>query len=175
MKSLAVILMLFSVSVSAQYNYPVPPKTEVLLFYIQRNHNENTIMYDANYLADGNLDHNKPIDAYWMRYQEDSTRKELKWVDKKYAYGIEWKSIDGKPNEYDVELVADDSRKFTLKQIAPNKSVLYTIINNLPAEIEHFWIQADNSGMWPTVLYIELFGFDVKTKKPVYEKMIVDD
>lgn len=174
MKSLAFVLILFSVSVSAQYNYPVPPKTEILLFYIQRNHNENTIMYDANYLADGNLDPDKPIDAYWMRYQEDSTRKELSWLHKK-AYGIDWNSIDGNPKEFDVELVADESRKFTLKQIAPNKSALYTTINNLPAEIEHLWIQADNSGMWPTVLYVELFGFEVQTKKPVYEKMIVDE
>ena len=174
MKFLIILLSLFSIATNAQYNYPVPPKTEVLLFYIQRNHNENTIMYDAKYLADGNLDPKKPIDSYWMRYQEDSTRKELKWLDKK-AYGIHWKSIDGNPKEFDVELVADESRKFTLKQLGPNKSVLYTTINDLPAEIEHLWIQADNSGMWPTVLYIELFGFDVKTKKPVYEKMIVDD
>ncbi len=174
MKFLIILLNLFSISGVAQYNYPVPPKTEVLLFYIQRNHNENTIMYDAKYLANGNLDPDKPIDSYWMRYQEDSTRKELKWLDKK-AYGIDWEKIDGKPNEYDVELVADESRKFTLKQLGPNKSVLYTTINNLPAEIEHLWIQADNSGMWPTVLYIELFGFDIETKKPVYEKMIVND
>jgi len=175
MKMISTLFIVLSFAAYGQQDYPVPPKTEVLLFYIQRNHNENTIMYDANYLADGNLDPDKPIDAYWMRYQEDSTRKELKWVDKKYAYGIEWTSIDGKPNDYEVELVADESRKFTLKQLGPNKSVLYTTINNLPSEIEHLWIQADNSGMWPTVLYIELFGFDLETKKPVYEKMIVND
>lgn len=166
--------MFISIDGMAQQNYPVPPKTEKLLFYIQRNHNENTIMYDALFTKNGDLNPEKPIDAYWMRYQEDSTRKELKWLDKK-AYGIEWESIDGKPGDFDVELVADESRNFTLKQIAPNKAVLYTTINNLPAEIEHLWIQADNSGMWPTVLYIELFGFDVETKKPVYEKMIMDE
>ena len=175
MKFSGILLLLFSITGAAQYNYPVPPKTEVLLFYIQRNHNENTIMYDANYLADGNLDPEKPIDAYWMRYQEDSTRKELKWIDNKYAYGIQCKSIENKTNEYKVELVADDSRVFILKQLAPNKAVLYTTINNLPAEIEHLWIQADNSGMWPTVLYIELFGFDLETNKPVYEKLMVNE
>ena len=175
MKFLVIILSLFSIATAAQYDYPVPPKTEVLLFYIQRNHNENTIMYDAKYLADGTLDPDKPIDAYWMRYQEDSTRKELKWIDIKYAYGIKWKSIDEKPNEYEVELVADESRKFTLKQLGPNKAILYTTINNLPAEIEHLWIQADNSGLWPTVLYVELFGLDIETKKPVYEKMNVNE
>jgi len=174
MKFIILSIALFSITSSLAQEYPIPPKSGVLLFYIQRNHNENTIIYDANYLANGNLDPKKPIDSYWMRYQEDSSRKELNWLDKK-AYGIDWGKIDGKSNDYDVELVADESRKFTLKQLGPNKSILYTTINNLPAEIEHLWIQADNSGMWPTVLYIELFGFDLETKKPVYEKMIVNE
>lgn len=174
MKLIIILFSLCSIATVAQYNYPVPPKTEALLFYIQRNHNENTIMYDAKHLADGTLDPKKPIDAYWIRYQEDSLRKELNWLDKK-AYDIHCNSTDGKPKEFDVELVADDSRSFTLKQLEPNKSVLYTTINNVHAEIEHMWIQADNSGMWPTVLYIEFFGFDIETREPVYEKLIIDD
>jgi len=174
MKLVIVTILLFFIPGDPQ-DYPVPPKTSKQLFYIQRNHNANTIMYDAHFLSDGNLDPNKPIDAYWLRYDEDSARKELSWIDKKYAYGISTKKIENRPNQYNVELVADEERSFTLKKIAPHRAVLYTRINNIPSALDHLWIQADNSGIWPEVKYVELFGIDTTTNQPIYEKLIVND
>jgi hypothetical protein len=158
-----------------QQNYPVPPKTDELLFYIQRNHNENTIVYDALFSETGDLNSEKPIDVYWLRYQEDSARKELKWIEEKYAYGIDWERKEGAENEFDMELVADEDRRFTLKLIAPFHAALFTKINGHPSILERLYIEADNSGVWPAVKYIELFGTDATTKKTVYEKYIVND
>jgi len=175
MKLSLLIILVLPLSVFAQPKYPVPPKTDKMLFYIQRNHNENTIIYDALFTKNGDLNPEKPIDVYWIRYQEDSSRKDLKWVEKKYAYGVNWEEIEGKKNEYDVELVADEERPFTLKLIAPNKAALFTKIDGHNAILEHLYIQADNSGFWPEVKYIELYGIDAKSKEPVYEKYIVND
>lgn len=53
------------------------------LFYIQRNHNKNTVVYDANYKATGLLDQNKPINVYWIRYEEGGRSMELRAIEKK--------------------------------------------------------------------------------------------
>ena len=36
------------------------------------------------------------------------------------------------------------------------------------------YIFSDNSEMWPTVKYIEIFGISTKNKEKTYEKIIVD-
>jgi hypothetical protein len=153
--------------------YPVPPRTSRLLFYIQRNHNENTIVYDANFEKTGKLNKSNPIHVYWIRYQEHGQEMPLRTVERLFAYGVKTSKIEGVQNEYRVYLVATDIRKFLLKQTAPFKAAIFTKINGREALLDHIYIFADNSGMWPKVKYIELFGIDPVIKKQVYEKIIV--
>jgi hypothetical protein len=161
------------VLLSQNEKYPIPPKTDSLLFYIQRNHNSNTIIYDAKYDKNGNLDKNEPIIVYWRRYDEQGQKMELRTIEKWYAYGVDWEKVEDK-ELYRIELVADKERKFWLKQIASYKSVIITEINKTLSILDHMYIYADNSGMWPKVKYIELFGESTKTKEKTYEKLIVD-
>ncbi len=170
---LFVIIVFPSILFSQNEKYPIPPKTNKLLFYIQRNHNSNTIIYDAKYDKDGNLDKDEPIVVYWRRYDEQGQKMELRNIEKWYAYGVDWEKVENK-KLYKIELVADKERKFWLKQIAPYKSVIITEINKTPSILDHIYIFADNSGIWPTVKYIELFGKSTKTKEKTYEKLIVD-
>ena len=175
----AIILLIvsfgfLSFSIKGDSGYPVPPKTKKLLFYIQRNHNENTIVYDANFDKLGNLDKSNPIHVYWIRYQEYGQTMPLRTIEKLFAYGVKFSKIEGKQNEYKVDLVATDKRDFLLKQEAPFRAAIYTTINGKPAKLGHLYIFADNSGFWPKVKYIELFGKDITTGKSVYEKMITD-
>ena len=151
--------------------YAIPPKTDTLLFYIQRNHNSNTIIYDAKYEENGTLDRDEPIIVYWIRYDEQGQKMELRTVEKWYAYGVDWKKIEHK-KKYSIKLVADKEHKFWLQQLAPYKSVIITEINKKRSILDHIYIFADNSGMWPIVKYIELFGTDIKAKESTYEKII---
>ncbi len=168
------LLLMFPMALFSQNeNYPTPEKSSTMLFYIQRNHNSNTIIYDAMYDEKGNLDDDKPIIVYWRRYDEQSQKMELRSIEKWYAYGVDWEQIEvGKL--YDIELVAEKEQKFTLKQIAPFKSVIITKINNELSVLDYIYIYADNSGAWPTVKYIKLFGKSTSTKEKTYEKLIVD-
>ncbi len=154
--------------------YPVPPKTKKLLFYIQRNHNKNTIVYDANFDKFGNINPDDPIHVYWIRYEEQGQTMELRKIEKIFAYGIKYTKIKDKKGEYKVDLVATNKKDFLLKQEAPFKAAIYTKINGKLAKLEHLYIFADNSGFWPKVIYIELFGKDITTGKSVYEKMLTD-
>jgi len=162
-------------SLAGNGKYPVPPKTPERLFYIQRNHNENTIVYDARFDRSGNLDKNHPVHVYWIRYQEQGQVMPLRTIEKLFAYGVKTYPVNGKPGEYKVELVATDKRDFLLKQIAPFKARIYTQINGHEAVLDHLYIYADNSGVWPKVIYVELFGYNSKTGKKVYEKMMTDN
>ncbi|MCD6113331.1 MAG: DUF4833 domain-containing protein [Bacteroidales bacterium] len=178
MKKVIILLIVsfgfLSYSIKGYPGYTVPPKTKKLLFYIQRNHNRNTIVYDAIFDKSGNLDKKNPINVYWIRYQEYGQTMPLRTIEKLFAYGVKSSKIKGKQNEYKINLVATDKRDFLLKQEAPFKAAIYTKINEKPAKLGHLYIFADNSGFWPKVKYIELFGKDTTTGKRVYEKMLTD-
>lgn len=151
--------------------YPVPPKTTERLFYIQRNHNANTIIYDANFDARGMLKTDFPMDVYWQRYQDKGQRMELRKVEKLFAYGAECSPVKGKKNEYKVKLVADRERDFRLVQKGPFNAMIVTFINKQESQIEHLYIYADNASYWPKVKYIEFFGHNIKTREPTYERV----
>ena len=177
MRVFVIVFFTVLVSCSSGYSqnedYPVPPKTNELLFYIQRNHNVNTIIYDANFDKDGNLIKNEPINVYWIRYDEHGQKMELRTTEKWYAYGLNCDRIEGKPY-YKVKLVADKKRVLWLKQTDTSKAILITKIDNKLSRLEHMYIFADNSGIWPKIKYIELFGKDFKTNKKTYQKVIPD-
>jgi hypothetical protein len=167
------ITVFYSYAFSQNENYPIPPKTQERLFYIQRNHNANTIVYDANFDKNGNLDENKPIDVYWIRYDEQGQKMELRSIEKWYAYGVDCEKSDNK-SFFNVELAADKKRAFYLHQIGKFRARLTTLISGKTSILDHMYIFADNSGVWPTVKYIELFGNDLKTGVKTYQKIIVD-
>ncbi len=174
-KLLVLIFVLWFPLAGEGGKYPVPPKTPERLFYIQRNHNENTIVYDARFDQSGNLDKDHPIHVYWIRYQEHGQVMPLRTVERLFAYGVKTYPLKGNSDEYKVDLVATDKRNFLLKQTAPFKAVIYTRINGQEAVLDHLYIYADNSGVWPKVIYVELFGLNPKTGGEMYEKMMVDD
>ncbi len=155
---------------SQNEKYPIPPKTNTLLFYIQRNHNSNTIIYDAKYDKHGNLDKDEPIVVYWRRYDEQGQKMELRNIEKRYAYGVDWEKVEYK-KMYSIKLVADKKHKFWLKQLSPFKSVIITEINKELSVLDHIYIYADNSGFWPKVKYIELFDEDIVMGKKCMKKL----
>ncbi len=167
---LTIIFSLFFLT-ATHGDYPVPEKTAGRLFYIQRNHNANTIVYDGNFDEKGILKEESPLDVYWLRYQEQGQRMELRKIEKLYAYGVECTTIKGKKHEYNLKLVADRKRKFWLVQKEPFNAVVITEINKQESKLDHIYIYADYVSFWPKVRYIELFGSDIHTGQPTYEKV----
>jgi hypothetical protein len=152
-----IILLQVDLLYAQDLNYPIP-KTENILFYIQRNHNANTIVYDANFDADGNLNSEKPIDAYWLRYQEDGQRMELRSFERWMAYGIDCEVSEDTNYDYKAHLSASNKVVFWLRQIAPFKAEIYTDINGELVLLNHLFATLDESGWVPKVKYGEFFG-----------------
>ncbi|MGE5424413.1 MAG: DUF4833 domain-containing protein, partial [Syntrophothermus sp.] len=56
-------------------DYPVPKRDKKLLFYVQRTHNRNTIIYELNLNSNGKPDKEDPLVPSWIRYEEGGERK----------------------------------------------------------------------------------------------------
>ncbi|NPA68053.1 MAG: DUF4833 domain-containing protein [Chlorobi bacterium] len=165
-------LSAYTPAFSQPADYPVPPQTQNRLFYIQRNLNKNTIIYDVNFDKNGNIRKDDPVDVYWIRYEEKGQRMELRAIERRFAFGEKCIPLKSNPEYYRLKIAATDKKELLLKQTAPFKAVVYMKINGKYSKLVHLYIFADTSKFWPDVKYIEIFGKDIKTGKPTYEKMI---
>jgi hypothetical protein len=151
-------------------DYPAPPKSSNSLFFIQRNKNKHTIVYDAK-LKNGQLDASNPIDNYWLRYYSTGTvRKELGWAEKKFAYGYHSKK-DGTGKGCSITLTAYDKRKISLKLDEKGQPIATMTINGKTCRLNYIWVFADDSGTWPKVFHIDLHGTELASGKKQTERI----
>ena len=85
-------------------SFPIPHGIDHQLFYIQRTPNINTIMYTLNLDEKGKMDEEYPVKAFWIRYAEDSTKQELSFIQRNYAYGLKYEKIN--EDKYEMRFVS---------------------------------------------------------------------
>ena len=139
------------------------------LFKIERNKNANIVQYDVQMKADGKLDPKKPVVAYWIRLAKDGRKKDLKWVEKKFAYGFSAK-YDAKTNTAIMDMAAKIKRKIKVLEVKGEYRAEIRI-DGQNAFLDKIFINSKGKGMSTKVRYMELFGKDVKTGKDRYEKL----
>ncbi len=174
MKFTFVIILSFFITSNnykSRVNYPVPEKTKERLFFIQRNLNANTVIYDANFDPKGNLNANDPIDVYWIRYDEQGQRMELRKIEKTLAFGIEFSKLENLENQYLVHIVAEKNRDIIVKQTAPFEAKAYLKIDNKMSRLSYLFLEAED-GIIPKLKAIEYHGIDTMTRKSTYEKVL---
>ncbi|TNE56042.1 MAG: DUF4833 domain-containing protein [Bacteroidetes bacterium] len=158
----------------AQGVFPTPPRTPQRLFYIQRTGNTNTIVYDANTIDQGRAFNNKnPILVYWLRYDEQGQVMPLNYLQRTLAYGVEVTPSE-RPGEYEFHIVSYPKGKLRLLLDRYRQPRVEMPINGHEAWLERVFVKIEGKkvGIIPDVKYVELFGTDVQTGKPVYEKFI---
>ena len=179
-KPLFLVAILFSFNSLAQKSKPIPPATveqfptpadsDIRLFYIQRSSNINTILYDANLGADKKLDPENPVHTYWIRYTEAGKKQELTGIQRTLAYGLHTKATASEIGSYDGHFLAYRKRKFVVKMNAKGQPIALFPINGKMQILKRIFVKVDESGMMPSVIYVELWGRDSITDKEVYEK-----
>ncbi len=154
-----------------QDTFPMPKNIEHLMFYIQRTPNTNTICYELNIAQDGQLNTDDPIHPFWLRYaEEQGKRKELNFIQRKFAYGLKVKKLQR--DNYEVRSVAYAKKVLYLRKGIDNKYHVYTNISNTLAILNRIFINIDGGTFWyPNVTFIELKGLNATTGKPVSEKI----
>ena len=152
-------------------DFPTPPKNENSLFFIQRNRNENTIVYDANPSGNGEYNQSKPIDVYWLRYTSTGHRKDLSWLERTFAYGYSCKK-NKNSNEFWVELTAYDERRIHLKRTNEGKPIATITCNGKECRLDYLYVFADESGSWPKVIHVDIHATDLTSGKKEKERIL---
>lgn len=149
-------------------DFPRPEQTERSLFFIQRNLNKHTIIYDLNLKEDGQLDISEPIDNYWRQYASTGQRRELSWLESWLAYGYRVKKR--KVDAVQIKLRAHKERYIELRKEADRWRAVITI-NGEDSYLTHIYAYADESGILPDVKHVDLFGINIKTGMKVRERI----
>ena len=160
--------------VKGQDSYPIPAKTEKLLFYFQRSHNKNTVIYELNTLPDGKINKNKPVNTYWIRYEEGGIKKELSFLQLR-AFGIQWQLTDKVKESFILRFNSFRKREiYLLKSDAPACYKAYVKINGELSELTRMYIKSVNNslGIPLSVKFIEISGISLKNGENVTEKYI---
>lgn len=154
-----------------KYNIPVPPVNRNTLFYIQKSTNPNTVMYEGNRNDKDNLDEDQPVDVFWIRYQQDSTKKDLNFIQRKLAYGINFDSIeDG--SGYWINLVSYKKRKIYIFKNEAGEIQANMEINGKLSRFRSVFIEINKDFFIPEISFIELFGEDLITGTKIYERVV---
>ena len=154
-------------------NFPVPTGIAHELFYLQRDPNTNTVVYQLNVDGAGQLDEDEPINIFWLRYAEQGQRKELNFIQRKFAYGISTKRLA--PNKYVLKFAAYDKVPlYLLKSSTDNAFHVYATVNSQQIELQRIFLRIEGGTFWvPNVKYIELKGLNTTTHQPTAVRLSV--
>lgn len=139
------------------------------LFIIQRSKNANEVHYDVQAGANGALA-DEPVVAYWVMKAEGGGREDLTFFEWK-AYGFEVLPPDDK-GEREMKLVAWDKRTIRLIKDEDENWRAVTQIDGEDAYLKRLFIETDEGGIIPSVLFIDLFGDTVDGNDPVEEHVV---
>jgi len=153
--------------------FPVPSGVAHQLFYLQRDPNTNTIIYQLNVNNAGQLDEDEPITIFWIRYEEQGQRKDLNFIQRRFAYGLSARKIA--PGKYELKFAAYGKVPFVLmKSSFDNAFHVYATVANKQIQLERVYLRIEGGTFWvPNVRYIELKGRDAASQKPVAERIPV--
>ena len=177
MKFFFLLLSITSLPLFAQHlvvpieNMPVPPPSPTRLFYVQRSPNRNTVVYDANVLPNKKLNPKEPINVYWQRFDEKGQKEPLSYIQETLAYGVDTSPFPNEAGAFEGKIVSYKKRRLKILMDSNNNPIALVNINGKQNQLLKIYVMIEETGrLIPKVLYIELFGKDIKTGIDVYER-----
>jgi hypothetical protein len=154
-------------------NFPVPAGVPNQLFYLQRDPNTNTIIYQLNVNSAGKVDEDEPINIFWLRYDEQGQRQELNFIQRKFAYGLRAEKVG--PEKYVLKFAAYNKVPFYLMRSGLDRAFhVFTVVNNRQIVLTRVYLRIEGGTFWvPNVRYIEFKGWDATTHAAVVTRITV--
>ena len=148
-------------------NFPVPKNISNQLFYLQRDPNTNTIICQLNVDHNGEVNNENPVNVFWMRYGDQGEKKELGYIQRKFAYGIQTKNL-GK-GQFELRFAARKNLPMYLYKSAFDKKYhVFVTVNNKKVQIERIFLRIEGGSFWlPNVKYVEIKGLDANDPSKV--------
>lgn len=153
--------------------FPTPKGIANQLFYLQRDPNLNTLIYELNVDKDGEVNREEPVLAYWIRYGEGGKKQDLSYVQRKFAYGVQSKEL-GK-DHFEIRFVSHKKLPlYLLRSEEDKKFHIYVTVNNKKLQLERVFVRIEGGTFWlPNVRYVELKGKDTTEDSVVVERIKV--
>ena len=153
--------------------FPTPQGISNQLFYLQRDPNTNTIIYELNVNKEGDLNKKEPVKVYWVRYGENGEKEELSFIQRKFAYGIQIKDL-GK-DQYELRFVSHKKLPLYLMKSADDKKYhVYITVNQKKIQLNRIFVRIEGGSFWlPNVRYVELRGVNTANKAQAIERIKV--
>jgi hypothetical protein len=153
-------------------HYPHIGDYPELLFYIQRNMNINTVIYEANFLPGGLLNLDEPIRISWLYFdnQLNTEPKELNLIQQKLAYGYHHSVIH--PELISFRFVSYERLTFYLARNQAGRFRVFVNAEEEKVELQYIYIYAEDLGVFPQVKYAELFGNCRLDGRAFYQKIM---
>nr|WP_294790840.1 DUF4833 domain-containing protein [uncultured Mucilaginibacter sp.] len=149
-----------------EVKFPTPPDNPNNLFYVQRDPNTNTIMYDLNVDKNGKLDTESPMHVYWIKYAEKGQKEELNYIQRKFAYGTTSKKTGDE--QFDVRFVSYKKLPLLLKKAEDNKYHIFVTADQKQIMLNRIFVKVEGGSFWlPNIVYVELKGTEQLNGKEI--------
>ena len=152
--------------------FPVPSGVSNQLFYLQRDPNTNTVIYQLRVNRAGHLDEDEPVSVFWLRYDEHGERKELNFIQRRFAYGLTAGKLA--VDKYELQFAAYGKVRFFLLRSPTDKSFhVYTTTGGKHLQLERVFLRIEGGTFWaPNVKYIEFKELNTATREPLAERIM---
>ena len=143
------------------------------LFIIERSKDANQIFYDLNVTDSNQIATKSPMIIYWIRHTENGKIIPLSWIQKTYAYGLNYITI----NKYETifQFVSYKKRNFHIKKDKDGLFKIFTAFNNKELIVKKIYIHLDGGTFWfPKIPKVELHLEDPITNENLTKIIIVN-
>jgi hypothetical protein len=107
---------------------------------------------------------------FWIRYTDGGIRRDLNYLQRKFAYGVNVKPIGN--SAFELRSVAYSKLPLFLRRDKKNEYHVYAKIDTKECILDRVFIRIDGGSFWsPNVLYIELKGTDTATGKTIIQRI----
>ena len=152
----------------------MPSGIKNMLFYVQRTINKNTIIYQLNVNENNELNEKEPISQYWINYAGKGDAEPLNFIQRKYAYGLNFQLTDKEKKTYSFHFVSYKKQLLYLIKAPDKKYHVYSYFNNRLFLVNRIYVHIEGGSFWtPKVKYIEVFGKDPLKNEELVEKIII--
>lgn len=138
------------------------PNDRHQVFFLQRTTNANTIVYVAQFDADGALNAQRPITGYWRRFAGRGHIMPFRWYERVFGFGAKTRPMAG-GSGFEVRFNGIKDQQLVLKQNAPFDAALFTRQNGRDYEMIYGYLNVDESGLLPKVTQLRLYTSDPQT------------
>jgi hypothetical protein len=160
---LILFLMVMSLAAAA------PAQTTQPLFVIERTKNANKLYYQAVIGADGALDPEQPVKAHWIMWAKDPsgrTTEGMNLIERTKVYGFNIKPDGAGRFRMTLKPFKDRLIRVYLKDAVARAEML---IDGRPSYFDKMYIFSPGDSKPDS---IKLFGTDVESGEPSYEKVV---